>query len=135
METFASNENNHTLYFDYPFYKKVNKDGSLADMENSDALAQAVKIWLASKRNEKVRSLGGGILYPYLGKMMDDDKADEMKGIITQGLQNDFTPPLTPVEVTVVANVEKERWEIGIVAYNADLAIGVNTKAVILNSI
>jgi len=107
----------------------------LADMENSDALAQAVKMWLASKRNEKVRSLGGGILYPYLGKMMDDDKADEMKGIITQGLQNDFTPPLTPVEVTVVANVEKERWEIGIVAYNADLAIGVNTKAVILNSI
>ena len=135
METFASNENNHTLYFDYPFYKKVNKDGSLADMENSDALAQAVKMWLASKRNEKVRSLGGGILYPYLGKMMDDDKADEMKGVITQGLQNDFTPPLTPVEVTVVANVEKERWEIGIVAYNADLAIGVNTKAVILNSI
>ena len=135
METFASNENNHTLYFDYPFYKKVNKDGSLADMENSDALAPAVKMWLASKRNEKVRSLGGGILYPYLGKMMDDDKADEMKGVITQGLQNDFTPPLTPVEVTVVANVEKERWEIGIVAYNADLAIGVNTKAVILNSI
>ena len=54
METFANNNNNNVLFYDYPFYKKVNKNGSIADMTNSDALAQAVKIWLVSKRNEKI---------------------------------------------------------------------------------
>ena len=63
MEAFASTDNNHILFYDYPFYKKVNRDGSIADMNNSDALAQAVKIWLVSKRNEKIRSRSGGIIY------------------------------------------------------------------------
>lgn len=135
MEAFANNDNNYILYYDYPFYKKTNKDGSIADMNNSDALAQAVKIWLVSKRNEKIRSQSGGILYNYLGKMMDETKASEIRNVIIQGLTKEFNPPLTPVHVEVVPNYEYERWEIGIVAYNADLSIGVNTKVVVTNSI
>lgn len=135
MEVLASSDNNHIVYYDLPFYKKVNKNGSIADMTNSDALAQAVKIWLVSKRNEKIRSLSGGIIYPYLGKMMDENRASDIKNRITQGLKEDFNPSLTPVEITVIPNYEKERWEIGIVAYNADLAVGVNTKVVVTNSI
>lgn len=135
MEVLASSDNNHIVYYDLPFYKKVNKNGSIADMTNSDALAQAVKIWLVSKRNEKIRSRSGGIIYPYLGKMMDENRASDIKNRITQGLKEDFNPSLTPVEITVIPNYEKERWEIGIVAYNADLAVGVNTKVVVTNSI
>ena len=135
MEAFASKDNNHIVFYDYPFYKKVNKNGSIADMTNSDALAQAVKIWLVSKRNEKIRSRSGGIMYPYLGKMMDENRATDIRNRIIQGLGEEFNPPLTPVEVNVIPNYEKERWEIGIVAYNADLAIGVNTKVVVMNSI
>lgn len=135
MEAFASTDNNHILFYDYPFYKKVNKDGSIADMNNSDALAQAVKIWLVSKRNEKIRSRSGGIIYPYLGKMMDESRANDIRNRIIQGLKEEFTPPLVPVQVEVIPNYDKERWEIGIVAYNADLAIGVNTKVVITNTI
>ncbi len=135
METFANNNNNNVIFYDYPFYKKVNKNGSIADMTNSDALAQAVKIWLVSKRNEKIRSVGGGIMYQYLGKMMDENRATDIRNRIIQGLSEEFEPPLTPVQVDVIPNYEKERWEIGIVAYNADLAVGVNTKVVIINSI
>ena len=135
MEVLASLDNNHILYYDLPFYKKVNKNGSIADMTNSDALAQAVKIWLVSKRNEKIRSHSGGIMYPYIGKMMDENRASDIKNRIIQGLNEDFNPPLTPVQIDVVPNYEKERWEIGIVAYNADLAVGVNTKVIITNSI
>lgn len=135
METFANNNNNNIIFYDYPFYKKVNKNGSIADMTNSDALAQAVKIWLVSKRNEKIRSVGGGIMYQYLGKMMDENRATDIRNRIIQGLSEEFEPPLTPVQVDVIPNYEKERWEIGIVAYNADLAVGVNTKVVIINSI
>lgn len=135
MEVLASSDNNHIVYYDFPFYKKVNKNGSIADMTNSDALAQAVKIWLVSKRNEKIRSRSGGIIYPYLGKMMDENRASDIKNSIIRGLKEDFTPSLTTVQVEVTPNYEKKRWEIGIVAYNADLAVGVNTKVVITNSI
>lgn len=133
MEAFVSNENNNILYADYPFYKKTNMNGELAQLTNSDALAQAVKIWLVSKRNEKIRSRSGGIIYPYLGKMMDEDKAYDIKSNIIRGLKEDFNPPLTPVEVNVIPNYDKQRWEIGIVAYNADLAVGVNTKVTVTN--
>ena len=135
METFASNDNNHVLYYDFPFYKKINKNGSVVELYNSDALSQAVKIWLASKKNEKVRSLGGGIIYQHLGKIMDESRANDIRNRIIQGLKEEFTPPLVPVQVEVIPNYDKERWEIGIVAYNADLAIGVNTKVVITNTI
>ena len=135
MEVLASSDNNHIVYYDLPFYKKINKNGSIADMTNSDALAQAVKIWLVSKRNEKIRSRSGGIMYPYIGKMMDETRASDIKNRIIQGLKEDFNPPLTPVQIDVIPNYEKERWEIGIVAYNADLAVGINTKVVVINSI
>jgi hypothetical protein len=135
METFASSDNNHVMFYDYPFYKKVNKNGSMIELKNSEALAQAVKIWLVSKRNEKIRSRSGGIIYPYIGKMMDESRASDIKNRIIQGLKEDFSPSLVPVEVNVVPNYDKERWEIGIVAYNADLAVGVNTKVVITNSL
>jgi hypothetical protein len=135
MEVLAGNDNNHVVFYDMPFYKKVKKNGAIDDMTNSDALAQAVKIWLVSKRNEKIRSRSGGILYHYLGKMMDETRASDMKNAIIEGLKYDFNPSLVPVQVDVVPNYEKERWEIGIVAYNADLAVGVNTRVVIANSV
>ena len=134
METFASSNNKNILYYDYSFYKKVKNDGSLYDFENSDALSQALKMWLVSKKNERIRSLGGGIIYPYLGKIMDDNVASQIKFNIMQGLKYDFSPSLTPVEITVVPNYDAERWEIGIVAYNESLGIGVNTNAIISNN-
>ena len=88
---------------------------------------------MVSKKNEKIRSRSGGIIYPHLGKRMDNDRASMIKNSIIQGLQEDFNPPLVPVEVSVIANYDKQRWEIGIVAYNADLAVGVNTNVTITN--
>ena len=135
METFASNDNKHILYTDSPFYKKVNKNGSMSELNNSDALAQAVKIWLVSKKNEKIRSRSGGVIYPFLGKIMDETQKDNIKRSIIQGLSEDFNPPLTPIEVTVNPDYEKQRWEISIVAFNIYLCIVVNTKVVVTNNL
>lgn len=134
METFASVDNKNIKVYDYPFYKKLNGNGSISDLENSDALTQAVKVWLVSKTNEKVRSRSGGIIYPYLGKLMDEEQKNKMRMAIVQGLQYDFNPPLVPVQVEVNADYEKERWEVSIVAFNSELALGVNTKVTILNT-
>ena len=135
METFASQENKNVLFYDYPFYKKVDSMGNVIDLKNFDALSQAVKIWLVSKTNEKVRARGGGILYPYLGKIMDSQRADEIRNRIIDGLINEFNPSLTPVKVTVIPNNDKERWEITIVAYNDELAIGTDTTLNVSNRV
>lgn len=135
METFANSENNNVVYYDYNYYKKTNLNGSLVDLENSDALSQAVKMWLASKKNERVRSLGGGIMYRHLGKMMDEERASQIKFDIMQGLQKDFNPPMTPVMVDVQGDYENQKWIISIVAYNSDLQVGVNTKVSFTNII
>ena len=65
---------------------------------------------------------------------MDDEQANKIRNTITRGLQYDFTPPLVPVLITVNPNYQKERWEIGIVAYNSDLAVGVNTAVTVSNT-
>jgi hypothetical protein len=133
METFASNENKNILYYDYPFYKKTDKFGGMIDLENSDALAQAVKIWLVCKPNEKIRTLGGGILSKYIGKMMDDEQASRLRNDIIQGLQYEFVPKLTPILVEVNPNYEKERWEVNLVAVSEKLGVGINTNLVVSN--
>ena len=133
MKTFATVDNNESQYFDFPFYKKVTNNGALLDLYNSDALSQAVKIWLASKKNEKVRSRGGGIIAQHIGKMMDDERADMIKQAIIRGLKTEFTPSLIPVKVDVIGDYDNERWIVEIVAYNADLQVGVNTKVTISN--
>ena len=135
METFASNDNKEYLYYDFPFYKKTNKNGSIVELTNSDALAQAVKIWLVSKKDERVRVKGGGIIYNLLGKIMDEERASMIKREIVDGLTNQFNPPLTIVQVDVIPDYEKELWNIGIVAYNADLQVGVNTKVIVSNRV
>ena len=111
METFANSNNDYVYYEDYPFYKKVNSDGSLVKFTNSDALSQAVKLWLVSKPNDIIRSSSEGVMYNHLGKMMDSDRVDLIKASIIQGLKNDFTPPLTVVDLSVIPDYEKERWE------------------------
>ena len=134
MEAYV-NDNKEIVYYDFSYYKKLNKDGSLVTLTNSDALSQAIKIWLGCKPNEKIRSSGGGILYQFLGKIMDDEQANRMREIIISGLKEDFNPPLTPVLVDVKGDYENERWIISLVAYNVDLQIGVNTKVIITNVI
>jgi hypothetical protein len=133
METFANSENEYVYYEDYPFYKKVDNNGSLVKFVNSDALTQAVKLWLVSKPNDIIRSSSEGVMYRHLGKMMDKDRVELIKASIIQGLKNDFTPPMTVLDLSVVPDYEKERWIIGIVAYNEMYAMGINTQVVILN--
>lgn len=121
------------LYLDYPIIKETKGNGELKTYRNSDALAQAIKIWLSSSNGEKIRTRSGGILIPYIGKLLNMENANDMKNAIVFGLQNDFNPPIEVVNISVIPNVEKRRWEIEIIGYNPTLAIGVNTRVIVSN--
>lgn len=121
------------LYLDYPMIKETNSNGELKTYKNVEALNQAIQIWLSSSKGEKIRTRSGGILVPYIGKLLTQENANDMRNTILFGLQNDFNPPITVVHLTVTPNVEKRRWEIEIIGYNATLQIGVNTRVVVSN--
>lgn len=121
------------LYLDYPMIKEIKDNGELKTYRNSDALAQAIKIWLSSSYGEKIRSRSGGVLIPYIGKLLTVENANDMKNAILFGLQNDFNPKIEVVSIKVNPNVEKRRWEIEIIGYNPTLAIGVNTRVIVSN--
>lgn len=127
------NQYANNLYLDYPMYKEVKGNGELKTYKNSDALAQAIKIWLSSSKGEKIRTRSGGVLIPFIGKLLTTENANSMKNAIIFGLQHDFTPPIEVVNIDVYPNVEKQRWEIDIIGYNATLLVGVNTRVIISN--
>ena len=121
------------VYMDYPIVKETTPQGELKTYENSDALAQAVKIWLVSSQGEKIRSKSGGYLMPFIGKPLDEDNARRISQRLIQGLSEDFNPPITVVDINVYPDTAQMRWVISIKGYNADLNIGVNTVVVVNN--
>jgi hypothetical protein len=128
------NLDKETLYMDEPFYKKVDSQGNLVHLTNSDALAQALKLWITSGQGEKVRSTSGGILVPHLGKAMDNDRANKIKNSIIKGLASDFSPSITITNLQVIPNYAKNQWVIILTGYTTSLEVGVNTSIVINNS-
>lgn len=127
------NGTSNVVYKDFPICKKLTNNGELKIYEDSEALAQAVKIWLSADKGEKIRNLSGGILSPFLGKMMDDDVAKDMEVTIRDGLTKDFKPNLTIVYLKVTPNYQRNVWIIDIAGFNADLAVGINTNVIISN--
>lgn len=121
------------VYMDYPIVKETTSRGELKTYENSEALAQAVKIWLVSSQGEKIRTKSGGYLMPFLGKPLDDENARKISQRLIQGLNEDFTPSITVVDIQVIPDTYNMRWVISIKGYNADLNIGVNTTVVVNN--
>lgn len=128
------NRDKSILYTDIPLYKKLNSNKTLDTLINSEALAQAFKIWLVSGRGEKVRSKSGGWLLPFIGKEMSEDNADRIKASIVQGLQYDFTPPITITQIDVIADTQQNKWIIKVEGYNKDINLGINTYTVVNNT-
>jgi hypothetical protein len=83
------------IYLDFPIIKQMNGNGELKTYKNSDALFQAIKIWLTCEKGEKIRTNSGGYLLPYIGKFLDKDTAEQIRSYICEGLTTEFFPPIT----------------------------------------
>lgn len=125
------NKFSDVVYSDFPIIKQTINSGELKTYKNSDALSQAIKIWLVSAKGEKLRSNTGGILTPYIGKLIDDNLRKKIKQEIQDALLYEFSPPITILNLEVEGDGGNQDIRINIVGYNADLSIGVNTSVII----
>jgi|WetSurMetagenome_2_1015567.scaffolds.fasta_scaffold03945_5 hypothetical protein len=119
------------LYVDDPITKITTINGEIKKFYNSDALAQAFKIWLVSGKSEKVRNTGGGVLYPFLGKGLTVEVQNTIRKAIVSGLANDFSPTITIVSLEVVPVPTKNQWVITLQGYSSSLNVGINTYAIV----
>lgn len=126
-----SNLDKSLLYQDLPLSKQIDENGNLYVPVNSDALAQAIKVWLSSAKGEKIRSGTGGWLVSLLSKPMNQETADKIRSNIITGLANDFSPPITIVDLQVIPDVAKNNWIITVAGYNSSINVGVNTYAIV----
>jgi hypothetical protein len=128
------NLSKQTIYIDDPMYKVTDSQGNLTTYKNSDALAQAFKLWLVSGQGEKVRSNTSGPLVPHLGKAITSERAEKIKKSILNGVSTDFNPPMTITELKVLMDQPKNRWLIFCQGYSKSLELGINTYVVVNNS-
>lgn len=127
------NINKAIRFADYPYYKRLNANGELMIYTNEEALSNAFSIWLTSAQFENLRSLTGGVLYKHIGKVMNQDRANQIKNDIILGAESEFKPKLTFVTLDVVPDYDKNLWKVSISAFNVEYNIGFSS-AIVLNN-
>lgn len=115
------------LYTDVNIEGNTNEFGQLEYPTNEEALNNAFRVWLVSSRGENLRSTTGGYLLPHLGKVMNDERAQEIRQAIQDGLNQEFSPALRILTLDVIPDYTNRLWTIRLVAYSPDLKSGVNT--------
>lgn len=105
-------------YFDYDFRGTIENSGALKEYTGSEAVANAVRSWMASFKGEVLRrpNLGGPIVN-LLMKPMSDTVAATMEEEIVVQLRTEFTPRIIITSSKVVPNYEGDYYEITISGY------------------
>ena len=121
------------VYYDFHLTGKLNKFGDTKTLTDSDAVKQAIQIFFSTTNGEKIHSRSGGSLTQYLGKMIDDNQSAKIRSAILLGLENEFTPHMTVVDLKVEGDKQNNLYNIYLVAYNEELGFGINSKISIDN--
>jgi len=89
--------------------------GNLTVLKGIDALNNAIKLWLASFRGERLyQPYRGGPIIGYLLKPMSDDSANDMRIAIREGLKNDFTPSVKTSKCEVFCDYDNAQYVVDI---------------------
>lgn len=110
--------NQATQYFDYFITGQINSKGEIKSVFDSDAIENALLIWLCSKPNEYINNPNyGGWLYLHLCKPMNENRTLLIQHAIIQGLDKDFYPALTITQVDVIPDFINRHYLIQVFGY------------------
>lgn len=121
-------------FMDFPLYKDVTQNGQLKINNQSDALTESIILWATSGKNEKIRSLSGGILTKYIGKILDVNVINDIKTDLMVGLNREFEPPLEVISCEIIPNYDNNTYVVELIAINSEFNIGVNSRFTVDNN-
>ncbi len=127
--------NNKTI-FDYPAIKIKDSNRKLKTLLSSEALENAMLIWMTSSQGDYIRApLKGGYILPYLCKTMTDERGNDIADAIFSGLKDDFEVALFIEEIRVVPDYKNRIWEITIKGYSPDIKDNFDLQTRLRNQI
>lgn len=120
-------------YIDSSLSGQNDSTGQTKQYYNNDAIANALKIWLAMPQFGKVNSTAGGYILPQIKKPMTEDRASFIKDRISAGLSSEFSPAVKTENIQVLADLKNRKWIITIVGYIPSLNQDINTTLLLNN--
>jgi hypothetical protein len=113
--------------YDHDYEGGADTQGEIKQLYGKDALANVVKMWIASFMGDVLREprRGGYITY-WLLKPMNEVAIDNIKMAIRSGLSQDFTPYLEIVHLDIVPHYDERYWEFNLELYSPILKMRVS---------
>jgi len=106
--------------------KMLNAQGNIPVLSDQSALINAINLWISSFRGERLyRPNDGGIITEHLLKPMSDDRANDIRDDLTDGLAHHFTPHVLVSECTVVPDYERSTYWITVTGFCPALRVSI----------
>lgn len=103
---------------DFSVFGTVDENGVLKELSTQEAIENAFRMWVVSKKGEVIRSPNrGGFLFPWLIKPMSEVNVGRFKISILNGLEQDFYPFLKVESLTIEPDYEARQWNIHLIGY------------------
>ena len=97
-------------------------NGNIKIVYDKEALVNSLKLWIASYQGDFIGlNTRGGYVRKAIGRPMTETDAMDVYHAIITGLKNDFRPALEIVDLSVIPNLKKRRWDIKLDAYAPSL--------------
>lgn len=104
--------------FDLGMFGELTPTGELQIFKNSEAVYNALRVWVGSFRGEILREASrGGYVTPWLMKPMTEENTRNLREAILDGLYEDFFPSLTVRSLIVTPDYNRAIWRIELEAY------------------
>jgi len=107
----------------------LNAQGSLTVLKDQDALNNAINLWVASFRGERLyQPYTGGIVINNLLQPMSDRQAEAIRRDIIEGLSNQFDPSINVAKCIVFPDYDRDTYWISVEGYCPALQVSIFTK-------
>lgn len=108
--------------FDSYLFGGTDQNGAVKEVWGKDALTNSLRMWIASFKNEILRTPGvGGDIIGTLTKPMNTATQELLKISLIRGLERYFQAYLQNTDVQVTPDYEKRMWKISIKFYSPSL--------------
>lgn len=114
---------------DFSTFGETDANGNLKALDTSESIENALRAWLVSNKGENIRNPDrGGYLRQHISKPMTEDRLEEIRAAILEGLEQDFEPALVVSSLTLSPDYVNRRLSIHLVGFSRDYKATVNSN-------
>ena len=107
----------------------VTPQGNIPVLTDQEALVNAINLWISSFKGERLyRPKEGGIIAGNLLKPMSEERAQDIKDELIDGLSYQFNPAIAVSECKVTPDFERNTYWIEITGFCPSLRVSIYDK-------